>query len=97
MILDTSALAAIPLGEPEAALFIQLIHAADHCRMSATTLLELSIVIEAQMGPDAGGSVICFSAESALSSNLLPSSRRISRGRLSSTSQGPSCGRTEFR
>ena len=29
MILDTSALAAILFGEPEAALFAQLIHAAD--------------------------------------------------------------------
>ena len=54
MILDTSALAAILFGEPEAALFTQLIHAADRCLMSAANFLELSIVIEGQIGPDAG-------------------------------------------
>ena len=53
MILDTSALAAIFFEEPEAPLFIQLIHAADHCRMSAASFLELSIVVESQIGPDA--------------------------------------------
>ncbi len=54
MILDTSALAAVLFGEPEAALFTQLIHAADRCLMSAANFLELSIVIEGQLGPDAG-------------------------------------------
>ena len=54
MILDTSALAAIFFGEPDAALYIQLIHDADHCLMSAANFLELSIVIEGQIGPDAG-------------------------------------------
>jgi ribonuclease VapC len=54
MILDTSALAAIFFGEPEAALYTQFIHGADHCRISAANFLELSIVIEGQIGPDAG-------------------------------------------
>ncbi len=54
MILDTSALAAIFFGEPEAALFTQLIHAADRCLMSAANFLELSIVVEGQIGPEAG-------------------------------------------
>lgn len=54
MILDTSALAAIFFAEPEAALFTQLIHGADRCRMSAANFVELSIVIEGQIGPDAG-------------------------------------------
>src|SRR5271166_5883255 len=54
MILDTSALAAIFFGEPEAALFTQLIHEADRCLMSAANFLELAIVIESQIGPDAG-------------------------------------------
>ena len=54
MILDTSALAAIFFGEPDAALYIQLIHDADHCLMSAGNFLELSIVIEGQIGPNAG-------------------------------------------
>jgi uncharacterized protein with PIN domain len=35
MILDTSALVAIFFGEPEAALYTQLIHDADRCLMSA--------------------------------------------------------------
>ena len=54
MILDTSALAAIFFGEPEAALFTQLIHAADRCLISDANFLERSIVIEGQIGPDAG-------------------------------------------
>jgi ribonuclease VapC len=54
VILDTSALAAIFFGEPDAALYIQLIHDADHCLMSAGNFLELSIVIEGQIGPNAG-------------------------------------------
>ena len=53
MIVDTSALAAIFFGEPEAAHFIQLIHATDLCMMSAANFLELSIVVEGQIGPDA--------------------------------------------
>ena len=54
MILDTSALAAIFFGEPEAALYTQLIHAADRCQISAANFVELSIVVESQIGPDAG-------------------------------------------
>ena len=54
MILDTSALAAILFGEPEVALYTRLIHDADRCLMSAANFLELSIVIEGQIGPDAG-------------------------------------------
>jgi ribonuclease VapC len=54
MILDTSALAAIFFGEPEAALYTQLIHGADRCLMSAADLVDLSIVIEGKIGPDAG-------------------------------------------
>ena len=54
MILDTSALAAIFFGEPEAALYTQLIHDAERCLISAANFLELSIVVEGQIGPDAG-------------------------------------------
>ncbi len=53
MILDTSALAAILFGEPEAADFIRQIHGADSCLMSAGNFLELSIVIESQIGHQA--------------------------------------------
>ena len=52
MILDTSALAAILFGESEAGQFTRLIHDADSCLISAGNFLELSIVIEAQMGPE---------------------------------------------
>ena len=54
MILDTSALAAILFGEPEAVRYIQLIHDADHCLISVVNFVELSMVIEGQIGPDAG-------------------------------------------
>lgn len=54
MILDTSALAAIFFGESEADHYIQLIHDADQCRMSAANFVELSMVIEGQLGPEAG-------------------------------------------
>jgi ribonuclease VapC len=53
MILDTSALAAIFYGEPEAVLYTQLIHDADRCLISAANFLELCIVIESQIGSDA--------------------------------------------
>lgn len=52
MIVDTSALAAILFGEPEAALFIQALHDADRCLISAANFVELSIVIESQLGPE---------------------------------------------
>jgi len=54
MILDTSALAAILFGEPEAARYTQLIHDTDRCLISAANFVELAIVIEGQVGPDAG-------------------------------------------
>jgi ribonuclease VapC len=54
MIVDTSALAAILFGEPDAACYAQLIHDADRCVISVANFVELSIVIEAQLGPDAG-------------------------------------------
>ena len=54
MILDTSALAAIFFGEPEAVLYTQVIQGADRCLISAANFVELSIVIESQIGPDAG-------------------------------------------
>jgi ribonuclease VapC len=53
MILDTSALAAIFFGEPEAALYTQLIRDADRCLISAANFLELTILIESQIGPQA--------------------------------------------
>ena len=54
MILDTSALAAIFFGEADAPLYAKLIHGADRCLMSAANFVELCMVIEGQIGPDAG-------------------------------------------
>jgi ribonuclease VapC len=54
MILDTSALAAIFFGEPELELYIQVIHDAERCRISAANFVELSMVVEGQIGPEAG-------------------------------------------
>jgi ribonuclease VapC len=54
MILDTSALAAIFFGEPELELYVQVIHDAVRCRISAANFVELSMVVEGQIGPEAG-------------------------------------------
>jgi ribonuclease VapC len=52
MIVDTSALVAILYREPEAAAFARLIHDAETCRISVATYVELSMVIESQLGSD---------------------------------------------
>ncbi|OFW13820.1 MAG: ribonuclease [Acidobacteria bacterium RIFCSPLOWO2_12_FULL_67_14] len=52
MVLDTSALAAILLDEPERAPFIAAIEAADARRLSAATFVEISIVIEVKRGAE---------------------------------------------
>jgi ribonuclease VapC len=53
MILDTSALAAIFFGEPEATRYTGIIHDAERCLISAANFLELAIVIETQIGGEA--------------------------------------------
>lgn len=52
MILDTSALVAILYREPEAMAFAHRIHDADICRISVANHVELSMVIEQQLGPE---------------------------------------------
>jgi ribonuclease VapC len=52
MILDTSALVAILYGEPEAHDFVERIRAADVSRISVANHVELSMVVESQLGPD---------------------------------------------
>jgi ribonuclease VapC len=54
MVLDTSVLIAILAAEPEATALAAAIAAADVCRLSAASLLETAIVIEARHG-QAGG------------------------------------------
>jgi ribonuclease VapC len=53
VIVDTSALVAILLGEPEAALFTRLIADADVCRVSVVSRVELTIVQAKLARPDA--------------------------------------------
>jgi ribonuclease VapC len=52
MILDTSALVAVLYGEPEARDFVERIRAADVCQISVANHVELSMVIESQLGPN---------------------------------------------
>lgn len=52
MILDTSALIAILYGEPEAQGFTRLILEADACRLSVASHLELTMVVESQIGAE---------------------------------------------
>lgn len=52
MILDTSALVAILFDEPEAPHFLREINQADACSISAGNFIELSIVVESQLGPE---------------------------------------------
>lgn len=51
MILDTSAIVAVLYGEPEATEFATLIHDAEECRISVANFVELSMVVESQLGP----------------------------------------------
>jgi ribonuclease VapC len=53
MIIDTSALLAVLFGEKGAETYAQAISEAEDCRISATTFVEVSIVVESQTG-DAG-------------------------------------------
>ncbi|ACS61064.1 PilT protein domain protein (plasmid) [Rhizobium leguminosarum bv. trifolii WSM1325] len=52
MIIDTSALVAILYREPEAASFVKIIHDAELTRISVANYVELSMVVEGQLGPD---------------------------------------------
>jgi ribonuclease VapC len=52
MILDTSALSAIFFKEPEGDLYLRKIYEAENCRISAVNFVELSIVVERQLGAD---------------------------------------------
>ena len=52
MIVDTSALIAILLGEAEAEAFKRLLMTTRHCRLSVVSLVEATIVIERRRGTD---------------------------------------------
>lgn len=53
MILDTSALAALLFGEPDAERFLLAMSSADDLQIAAPTLVEAAIVVEARHGPEA--------------------------------------------
>lgn len=55
MVVDTSALIAVLLGEPERDRFVDLLAEADDPLISAATLVEASIVMLAKTGPDGVG------------------------------------------
>jgi len=52
MTTDTSAIVAILFDEPEAEHFARLISEADDCRISAATYVELSILVQRQLGSE---------------------------------------------
>jgi ribonuclease VapC len=54
MILDTSAVLAIMFEEPEGDKFLQVVYSARPRRISAASFVELSMVVEGQLGSDAG-------------------------------------------
>ena len=60
MILDTSAVSAIFFNEPEGDHFLQMIRDADRCRISAANIVELSMMIEGQLGPEGGRQLDMF-------------------------------------
>lgn len=60
MIVDTSAMVAIFYGEPEAADFTRRIHDAAITRISVANHVELSMVIEKQLGPEGMRQVDAF-------------------------------------
>ena len=57
MIIDTSVLVAILEGEPEADAFVAAMQSAARCAISAVSVLEAGMVLEARRGPLARGTL----------------------------------------
>jgi ribonuclease VapC len=66
MVIDTSALLAIFLGEPERKTFLNLITESDVRLISAANLLEAGLVLEARRGESAGREFDLFVQQAAL-------------------------------
>ncbi|MHC2419991.1 ribonuclease VapC [Sinorhizobium meliloti] len=66
MIVDTSALVAILYREPQAASFVNYIHDADTTRISVANYVELSMVVESQLGPDGMRQAEAFSRRAGI-------------------------------
>ncbi|MGL6135534.1 MAG: type II toxin-antitoxin system VapC family toxin, partial [Prochlorococcaceae cyanobacterium] len=60
MVIDSSAVLAILQNEPERRAFNQAIADAETRLLSAASLVELSIVLEARFGPDGQGDLDLF-------------------------------------
>lgn len=65
MVIDTSAITAILAGEPEEALFLDVLLNGETRLMSALTALETAMVIEGRYGTDAGADLdlLLYTAE----------------------------------
>ncbi len=63
MIVDTSALVAVILGEPEAETCLATMARADSLGLSAATLTEALIVVEARQGREAAADLVALLAE----------------------------------
>ena len=67
MVIDSSAVLAILQNEPERRAFNEAIATADHCALSAASLVELSIVIEARFGSDGQADLDLFLSTAQIS------------------------------
>lgn len=63
MIVDTSALVAVILGEPDAEAHLRALAGADSLALSAATLTEALIVLEAKQGREAASDLAALLAE----------------------------------
>jgi len=63
VIVDTSALVAVILGEPDAERYLDAMAAADELSVSAASLVEALIVVEAKQGPEASDDLQALLAE----------------------------------
>ena len=85
MILDTSAILTIVFGETGNEAFVDAIATAPSCRISAASLLEVSIVAESR-GGDLGANATLFFATREFRLILSPKSTPFSRVRATPTS-----------
>jgi ribonuclease VapC len=90
MVLDTSALVAVLLGEPERDRFIELLADAEDLLISAATLVETSIVMLAKTGAEgisdldellAAAAVRCVAVDAAQAHLAREAFARFGRGR----------------
>ena len=81
MVIDTSALLAIFLGEPERQLFLDLIVQSEARHISAASLLETGIVLEARRGEAAGRDIEVVPVDADQSDIARSAWRKYGKGR----------------